>query len=532
MEFSPESQRFFDDSQAILARKRRGWRDLAFAALYVAGIAGLVYLVYALANNYWFFQSDKIFLTLSAVGLAHLAIKGLHIVRAVLYRKVIFKRLRAKKPKALSRIKHLYVIVPTYKEKDWITHLVFKALSLESAKTEAQVSLVVCTNDPGDKANIDKTLAEYPLAANTTLQIIGQTGKGKRNALAESLQHIKGTADPATSVVAFMDGDAIWGDDILAKTLPYFESNPRLGGLTTNEALLSFGSEYYKNWFDYRLKIRDFYMSSHSFNKKLLCLTGRFSLVLAEVALRDDFIDIMANDRLDHWLWGNIKFLGGDDKSSWFWLYKNGHKVGKTEMLYIPDVIVHTIECIDENGFVRAQKNLRRWFTNTARNNARSLQIPPFVRTTPFIWFCILMQRLSMYTNLFGLITAVCLSITMDPVFLVAFLYLNLISSMFVTLIFSVNSGKMLYHGIYVHLLDQYVGTVIKLWAFSHMAQQKWAHRGGQKMDVKGTSFKQILKIAYGKYEFVLKIGIIVFLVLLLNKFINPLYDLAILGSS
>src|SRR3712207_8055454 len=46
-----------------------------------------------------------------------------------------------------------------------------------------------------------------------------------------------------------------------------------------------------------------------------------------------EFIRQVELDYIDHWRLGRFKFLTGDDKSSWFWLLRNGYK-----MLYVPDV--------------------------------------------------------------------------------------------------------------------------------------------------------------------------------------------------
>lgn len=531
MVFSEDSKNYLQKIEGILSEKHKiTLKSAGVIVCYCLALALLVYLLYDITCKYWYYDTVKLFIALGTVGLIRLGIKFAHIIRVLIYKSVIFPKLRQKAGTSFSSIKELFVIVPTYMEKDWITHAVFRSISLESAKVPIKVTVVVCTNDPGDREHINATLNDFPLAKNTRVRIIGQSTKGKRNALADSLRYIRKIAKkPENSLIALMDGDAIWGEDLLQKTLPIFETNPRVGGVTTNEELISFGSEFYKNWFDYRLAIRDYYMSSHSFSKKTLCLTGRFSVIRGSIGVLDDFIEIVENDSMNHWLWGKVKFLGGDDKSTWFWIYKNGHKIGKNEFIYVPDATVYTIECINENGFVRAQKNLKRWFTNTARNNMRSLQILPFIRTPFFIWFCILSQRLTMFTNLIGILTALALGIFVNAVFLPAFLYLFLVNTFFMNMVISINRKRTLYHGIYIRFIDQFVGTIVKLWSFSHIAQQKWVHRGGQKMDVNGGSWSNMLRLIYGKYEFAIKIVFIVFLVLVITGILNPFYDIRLL---
>ncbi|MFT7221768.1 MAG: glycosyltransferase Alg8 [Candidatus Azotimanducaceae bacterium] len=39
-------------------------------------------------------------------------------------------------------------------------------------------------------------------------------------------------------------------------------------------------------------------------------------------------------DHLEHWLWGNFRFLSGDDKSTWYYMLTQDAK-----MLYVPDAL-------------------------------------------------------------------------------------------------------------------------------------------------------------------------------------------------
>jgi glycosyltransferase Alg8 len=70
-----------------------------------------------------------------------------------------------------------------------------------------------------------------------------------------------------------------------------------------------------------------------------LTLTGRMSLYRARVALSDGFIDLLQHDAIDHYRLGRVKFLTGDDKSTWYYILRSGR-----EMLYVPDVRVITVE--------------------------------------------------------------------------------------------------------------------------------------------------------------------------------------------
>ena len=99
--------------------------------------------------------------------------------------------------------------------------------------------------------------------------------------------------------------------------------------------------------------------------------------------------------------WGRFVFLPADDKSTWFWLLKNGY-----QMIYLPDIIVTTVEQPPSERFVTAAAMLMtRWFGNMLRTNARALRLGPS-RTGWFVWWSVLDQRLSMWTCLTGLVIA------------------------------------------------------------------------------------------------------------------------------
>lgn len=505
-------------------------RDKAWLIIiYILISAASIYFIYCFTKTFWFRQSPKVFYIIGVAGALSWLVKITHILRIIIYRKLMVPHILSRPDDPLQCIREFYVVVPTYKEKEWITYAVFRSISIETAKVDFPVTIIVNTPDETDVQNIRETLAEYPLKENVKLVTLSQVGKGKRSALAESLKYIKTQAHFENSAVALMDGDCIWGNDLLANVFPFFNKNPRLGGITTNEELICFGSLFYEKWFDYRLAFRDFYMCSHSFGKRTLCLTGRFAVIRSEIALRDDFIWIVENDCMEHWLWGHIKFLGGDDKSTWFWIYKNGYQVNKDELLYLPKALVYTLECINgENGFMRSQKNLKRWFTNTARNNTRSLMVTPVKQAPFFIWLCILMQRITMYSNFLGITTALVLCIQTDIMYLPAFLYLCILQALLATIIFSINRKRFLYWGIYIQIVNQWIGTFVKMWAFSHIAQQKWVHRGGQKTGVKGKNLMNHIKSFYAQYEFFLKIFFIVVWVLFMTKVINPVRDIEV----
>jgi glycosyltransferase Alg8 len=136
-------------------------------------------------------------------------------------------------------------------------------------------------------------------------------------------------------------------------------------------------------------------MSSMGLSRRVLTLTGRMSVFRADLATDPGFIRQVQCDYLDHWRLGRVDFLTGDDKSTWFWLLKNGY-----QMLYLPDVQTVSMERQPLPGFMASAVTLMvRWFGNMMRTNGRALALPAKM-IGPFTWWSLLDQRVSVWTTL------------------------------------------------------------------------------------------------------------------------------------
>jgi glycosyltransferase Alg8 len=76
-------------------------------------------------------------------------------------------------------------------------------------------------------------------------------------------------------------------------------------------------------------------------------------------------------------------------------------------MLYLPDTQVVTLEYPLAKGLLPATTKLMlRWFGNMLRANSRAIALGPR-RIGLFAWWCLIHQRLSMWTPLLGPVVAV-----------------------------------------------------------------------------------------------------------------------------
>jgi glycosyltransferase Alg8 len=131
--------------------------------------------------------------------------------------------------------------------------------------------------------------------------------------------------------------------------------------------------------------------------KRVLTLTGRMSLLRAEIATNPEFIADVEADAIDHWRLGRFRFLTGDDKSTWYSTMRLGW-----DTYYVPDASVRTMEHPPDKRFWGASRKLMfRWFGNSLSPVGRALKLGR-KRLGWFTTYVLLDQRVSMWTSLIG----------------------------------------------------------------------------------------------------------------------------------
>lgn len=398
---------------------------------------------------------------------------GVQVLRGRIYQHWVFPRWRRRADTVpLRDCPAVCLLVPTYKEKPWITERVFQAIAQEALSLPKPITLLVTSSSDEENARIRAILrAVDPTMKSIRLIQQVQSGEGKRKAMAEGLKALAQLNLPADTLVALMDGDSELSPGSLQRCLPFFKMFPKLGALTTDNFSHTVGSYLFSEWFHLRLALRHYHMCSVSLARKVTCLTGRFALFRAEAALDPGFINLLENDRLEDWLWGEFKFLSGDDKSSWFWVLKQGY-----EMLYLPDVVIYNHETISGALLNRAYENMRRWYGNMLRSNGRALALGPS-KTGWFLWWCLLDQRLSIWTALItpGMLT---IALLRGKWFVATLLCAWVLTTrpLYLIMIFwgRRSSLKLIHLPLLVGSL--WSSALIKVWTQMNLSQQKWAN--------------------------------------------------------
>jgi glycosyltransferase Alg8 len=403
---------------------------------------------------------------------------AVHLVRALLYRRIVFPRLRRAAEAHLAGapdeppVPELALVVTAYRIRPETLAASIRAALAEAGRVGLPTTLVVALVEPADLRLVKRLVAKAPERLRLRLVLVRLPPTGKRVALATALRALARRRIHPDAAVVVMDGDAILTPGSLARTLPFFAAMPALAALTTDQDALAAGSPALLHWHRLRFAQRDLIMSSLGLSRRLLSVTGRMSVYRAAVATDPGLVARIERDALDHWRLGRIALLTGEDKSSWLWLLETGRA-----MLYVPDVRVGTIEDPPAPGFFAATTRLLlRWSGNMLRGGRQALALGPG-KLGPFLWWCLIDQRLSIWTPLVGPAAVLSLGLLVEPLIFWAYLVWVLASRLLLTLGLLVVRPRvsgtwplLLYYG-------QVWGALVKGWVLFHLDRQSWTRQ-------------------------------------------------------
>ncbi|SMY07655.1 glycosyltransferase [Flavimaricola marinus] len=464
-------------------------------------ISGLGWMLTGLPNR--FLQPDVMHITvvLGSLGLWRFGWWFTHAVRAEIYRKLVWpgKREAASQLWANGwRPGRLHIQMTTYFEEPAITKRVIGSILGQIRAEQIPTTLYIGTGSSYDemiiRSFVETHAADIPddLAE---LVFIRQNQPGKRMAIGLILRAINRAGVDPNDLVIFMDGDALYGNDVLEKTLSMFGADPELQALTTDEEVICYGPAWIQSWLNMRFAQRRLAMQSHALSNKVLTLTGRMSVFRAEHMLSEKFIRTIEADHLDHWLWGRFRFLSGDDKSTWYHMLTRDAK-----MTYVPDATVYTIEVIKENGLGRMVQNFRRWSGNMLRNGSRAIALGPR-KVNPFIWWCLVDQRIAMWTMLVSPVMAILASL-IDPVYIWSCLIWIVASRVLLCLFLFRYSRSIDLSWPFILYLNQIINAAVKVFMIFHLSKQKWSNRGNQSAGA-GKGFASQVQNGMAKFQLV-----------------------------
>ena len=397
-----------------------------------------------------------------------------HFARSLIYRKIVFPDLRTQADAGGDHLmpSHIYLLLTSFRINSETSIKVYGGAIREAVECGVPTTIVASIVEMSDESLIRELFLQASPPAHVRLQFVRSPGTGKRDGLGQGFRAISRDMPPPGSVVAVVDGDCELKDGVIRKCAPFFTMLPKMGALTTDEDCDVEGSEIMTQWHRLRFAQRHILMSSIALSGKVPTLTGRMSMFRAEIATDPAFIRHVEEDAINHWRLGYFKFLTGDDKSTWYWVLKKGH-----DMLYVPDVSVHTIEHPPSSNFFKATSVLMlRWFGNMLRINGQALRLGP-ARTGLFAWSCILDQRISMWTSLTGPTFAVYLSIKHSWVFALLYIVWIGFTRWIMTLMLVSARPNVSWYYPFLMYYNQIWGSLIKTYALFRLDRQSWTRQ-------------------------------------------------------
>ncbi len=412
-----------------------------------------------------------------AIGLLALWRYGwgcLHFIRALIFRRIVFPRQRKNADAAVhDDPPGAYLLVTSFRIDSAVTRRVYQAAFEAALAAPGRATVVASLVEAGDERLIKSLFRKIcGDQEKVDLVVVRIAGTGKRDALAYGFRAIARRTPAENDVVAVIDGDSIVPPDLVQKCAGFFRLDPRVGALTTDELSEVRGRRIFQEWYSLRFAQRHTLMSSVGLSERVLTLTGRMAMFRASIVCTPDFIRQVEIDYIDHWRLGRFKFLTGDDKSSWFWLLRNGYK-----MLYVPDVVVLTVEDPPSDRFVSAASMLMvRWFGNMLRTNARALALGP-ARIGLFTWWAILDQRMSMWTSLVGFAAALLAGLFVSGYAILLYVLWILTTRYILTLSLLASRPRVSLFYPFLLYFNQIFGSLVKVHVTFRLDRQKWTRQ-------------------------------------------------------
>jgi len=458
---------------------RKGFKKWTPMALFNIAIylCCCILAIALIPNRIWDPNVKSITLTIGFLGIWRYGWWFTHAVRAHIYGRYVYPSLRNKARKIWEdgwRPPHMHFMMTTYNEHRDITEKVIRSILVEIRNSGVPGTIWLGSAVRFDEDIVVNFIRREAKDIDVTLKIIRQNVSGKRAAIGLVLRAMSRANIGMDDLVIFMDGDFILSEGAVGRCVPLFKLYPHLQACTTDEEVICIGPRWVEIWLKMRFSQRRLAMQSHALSNRVLTLTGRMSVFRAKHLQTIEFIRLLEADHLRHWLWGDFRFLSGDDKSTWYYMLK--HNV---QMLYIPDALGYTVEVIDGSGMDRMVQNFRRWSGNMLRNGSRAIALGP--KSMPFfIWWCLLDQRISMWTMLLSPVLAVVATMIVGPTYLLSYIIFVALSRMLLSLFLFRYSRKIEMAYPWILYLNQLINAAVKVYCIFRLSKQKWSNRGDQ----------------------------------------------------
>lgn len=420
--------------------------------------------------------STKFLLLLGLISAWRYAVALVHFLRAQVFLRIVFPRLRERAAAVpVEKLPaHVHFLVTSFRIESSTTWKVYHAVFMEALHCGRPASVVASIVEKSDEFLIRSIYRETVVArgADIDLIFVRIPGTGKRDGLAHGFRAISRNRLFHESVVVVVDGDTVLTPGSVRDCLPFFTLLPEMGALTTDERCQVMGGGIIRDWHHLRFAQRHLNMCSMGLTHRVLTLTGRMSIFRGSVVTHPEFINGVQNDYLEHWRLGRFRFLTGDDKSSWFHVMRLGY-----DTFYVPDVSIMTLEHPPSSNFVLASAMLMfRWYGNALRQNMRATSLG-LRRLGAFTYYVMLDQRISMWTGLIGITTALIASLIYGPVMMMVYILWIGMTRFVVCLILATGGHDVRPSYPFLLYYNQLAGSLVKAWVVFRLDRQSWTRQ-------------------------------------------------------
>ena len=117
-----------------------------------------------------------------------------------------------------------------------------------------------------------------------------------------------------------------------------------------------------------------------------------------------------------------------------------------------------------------------RWFGNMLRTNGRAIALGPR-RMGLFTWWCIVDQRVSMWTSLVGPVSAIGLALSADPFILPLYILWVALTRFLQTLLLLTMRQEVSAYYPFLLYFNQIYGSMVKVFVLFRLDRQKWTRQ-------------------------------------------------------
>ncbi|MDO9084017.1 MAG: glycosyltransferase, partial [Humidesulfovibrio sp.] len=218
-----------------------------------------------LDNNIWDADRGQWILVMAYLGIWRYVWWLTHFVRAVLYGKLVFPRLRARANALWDqgwRPEELVFMMTTFYEERVVTEKVILSIIYEAQRVGVPTRIFVGSGAAIDEKIIQQSVKRFGKDMDIEVIFVRQNQPGKRMAIGLALRAISRKKVASNTPIMFIDGDTILAPNCLKNCLPLLALRPNMHAMTTDEQPILYGPKCLRRWFDLRFAQRHMVLQS------------------------------------------------------------------------------------------------------------------------------------------------------------------------------------------------------------------------------------------------------------------------------